>query len=67
MFTPASDKHYSVLHPTIPLKVFVNMTPAVQLKERLSERRNDEINIKAINALLIHAKLCIQNGGGYFE
>jgi hypothetical protein len=43
------------------------MTPAVQLTGCLTIRRNDEINRKAINSLLKSAKLCIQNGGGYFE
>jgi hypothetical protein len=63
MLTPDSGKHYSLL----PLKVFVNMIFAVQVTGCLSIRRYDEINRKAINSLLKHAKLCIQNGGSYFE
>lgn len=48
ILTPGSGQHYSPTPSTIPLKVFVNMTPAIQLTACLSIRKNDENNRKAI-------------------
>jgi len=64
---PYTSQHYSLTPPIIPLKVFVNMTPAAQSTGCPSIRRNNEINRKAINSLLKLAKLFIQNSGDYFE